>query len=64
MKLKLKEGWLVHTITYSLEAGGGEGWEFHSERPSYVQDTFIAAEGKHVPGTLKKIMYVEVEDAI
>lgn len=62
LKLKLKEGWITHAITYSQEAGGGERWDFHSERPPCVQDIFIAAENVYVPGTLKRIMYVEVED--
>jgi hypothetical protein len=58
--IKLREGWLEKTM--SNRHSGGETWEFTEHKPDYMQETYDCAKGEHVPGTRKRIMYVEVEE--
>jgi hypothetical protein len=57
--LNLQEAWITHELTYT---SGREDWHFHTEKPDSVPELFVAAENRHVPGKMKRIMYVEVTE--
>lgn len=55
-----KEGWITLDMIYT---SGAQRWTFHESKPDYVEECFDAAEGKHKPGTMKRIMYFDADDA-
>lgn len=59
MKLKLQEGWLVKTLHNS--SNFDDVWEFKQSKPVYAPESYDCTLQEHVPGEVKRIMYVEVE---
>ena len=54
--LDVKEGWLADTMLYS---SGQVETTFYKDNPGGVE-VFDATEGEHRPGTVRRILYIEV----